>query len=141
MKKLPVLLGLVLVLSLLLSPVAFASGGNYDTLADWDLRIAVPDNAASAVLKGNTYYIYAQNDGYIPYVMLMATSQFDSEEDFIDHLTDSLAEQYQRQGFKVTASPELKPTMPDTPVISAFDLEFMIISELIPYLHYFYIIL
>ena len=108
MKKLPVLLGLVLVLSLLLSPVAFASGGNYDTLADWDLRIAVPDNAASAVLKGNTYYIYAQNDGYIPYVMLMATSQFDSEEDFIDHLTDSLAEQYQRQGFKVTASPELK---------------------------------
>ena len=84
MKKLSVLLSLILVLSLLFSPAASAAGGNTDTLGDWNIRIAVPDQAAAAVLEGSTYYIYAQKEGYIPYVMLMATDRFDNEDAFID---------------------------------------------------------
>ncbi len=108
MKKLSVFLSLVLVLSLLLSPSALAAGGNYDTLADWDIRIAVPDDAAAAVLEGNSYYIYARNEGYIPYIMLMATGQFDSEDEFIGYLSESLAARYREQGFEVTSAPEQK---------------------------------
>ena len=108
MKKLSVFLSLILVLSLLLSPAASAAGGNSDTLGDWNIRIAVPDSAAAAVLEGNTYYIYAQEEGYIPYVMLMATSRFASEEEFIDYLSDTLAAHYQLQGFAVTSAPALK---------------------------------
>ena len=78
MKKLPVLLSFILFFSLILCPAASAQD-NYDTLADWEIRIAVPDEAAAAVLQGNSYYIYAQQEGYIPYVMLMATSRFVSE--------------------------------------------------------------
>ncbi len=108
MKKLSVLLSLILVLSLLFSPAASAAGGNTDTLGDWNIRIAVPDQAAAAVLEGSTYYIYAQKEGYIPYVMLMATDRFDNEEAFIDYLTDSLSKQYQQQGFEVTSAPAAK---------------------------------
>ena len=108
MKKLSVLLSLILVFSLVLCPNAFAAGDNYDTLADWDIRIAVPDDAAVAVLQGNSYYIYAQHEGYIPYVMLMATSRFSSEEEFIDYLNESMASQYQNQGFQIISPAELK---------------------------------
>ena len=69
MKKNAIALCLVLALILLLAPFGFAAGENYDTLADWNIRIAVPDNT-TAVLKGSEYYIYAQKEGSIPYVML-----------------------------------------------------------------------
>ena len=59
---------LILMLMTGLGVNAFA-GDNYDTLADWEIRIAVPDDT-TAVLKGNEYYIYAQHEGSIPYVML-----------------------------------------------------------------------
>ena len=108
MKKLTFLLSLLLVFSLVLSPAASAAGDNYDTLADWDIRIAVPDSAAAAVLKGNTYYIYAQNEGYIPYVMLMATSRFASEEDYIEYMNGYMAEQYAEQGFAVASEARQK---------------------------------
>ena len=108
MKKLSVLLSLLLVFSLLLCPHASAAGDNYDTLADWDIRIAVPDEAAAAVLEGSSYYIYAQHEGYIPYVMLMATSRFASEEEFIDYLNESMASQYRNQSFRITSPAALK---------------------------------
>ena len=108
MKKLPILLGMILVFSLVLCPFASAAGDNYDTLADWDIRIAVPDEATAAVLQGNSYYIYAQHEGYIPYVMLMATSRFSSEEEFIDYLNESMASQYRNQDFRITNPAELK---------------------------------
>ena len=59
---------LILMLMTGLGVNAFA-GDNYDTLADWEIRIAVPDDT-TAVLKENEYYIYAQHEGSIPYVML-----------------------------------------------------------------------
>ena len=108
MKKLPILLGMILVFSLVLCPFASAAGDNYDTLADWDIRIAVPDEATAAVLQGNSYYIYVQHEGYIPYVMLMATSRFSSEDEFIDYLNESMASQYRNQDFRITNPAELK---------------------------------
>ena len=107
MKKLPVLLSFILIFSLILCPPASAQD-NCDTLADWEIRVAVPDEAAAAVLQGNSYYIYAQQEGYIPYVMLMATSRFASEEEFIDYLNDSMADQYRNQSFQITSPAELK---------------------------------
>ena len=108
MKKLPILLSLILVFSLMLSPLASAAGSNTDTLADWDIRIAVPDEAAAAVLEGNVYYIYAQHEGYIPYVMLTATGRFSSEEEFIDYMNESMAAQYAAQDFRITSPAALK---------------------------------
>ncbi len=93
MKKTLSMLCLVLVLSLLLAPPACAAGGNYDTLTDWDIRIAVPDEATAAVLKGSEYYIYAQHEGSIPYVMLK-TYNYDSEELFLEEFTTYMQKQY-----------------------------------------------
>ncbi|MBQ5412531.1 MAG: hypothetical protein IIU19_04025 [Oscillospiraceae bacterium] len=69
MKKTISVVCLMLALSMVLSVAVYAAGDNYDTLADWEIRIAVPDDT-TAVLKGNEYYIYAQHEGSIPYVML-----------------------------------------------------------------------
>ena len=82
MKKVLIALCVALLLAASLSPLCAAAGDNFDTLADWNIRIAVPDDAAAAVLKGNEYYIYAQKAGYIPYVML-TVYRYDSEEAFI----------------------------------------------------------
>ena len=40
----------MLALSMILSVAVYAAGDNYDTLADWEIRIAVPDDT-TAVLK------------------------------------------------------------------------------------------
>ena len=77
----------VLMLALLLSTVCFADEGNFDTLADWNLKVAVPEGA-TALLKGNCYYIYPQHEGYIPYVMITA-SRYDSGDKFISDFTAS----------------------------------------------------
>ena len=69
MKKTLSIICTVLVLSILFSTAAFAAEENFDTLADWNLKVAVPEGT-TAVLKGNCYYIYAQKAGYIPYVMI-----------------------------------------------------------------------
>ena len=92
MKKLLVTLCLLLVFSLVLSPLGYAAGDNYDTLADWNIKIAVPDGV-TAVLKGNEYYLYAQKAGSIPYVML-TTFRFDSEAKFIPAFTEYMQKQH-----------------------------------------------
>ena len=107
MKRLSVLLSFILIFSLVLCPSASAQD-NFDTLADWEIRVAVPDEAAAAVLQGNSYYIYALQEGYIPYVMLMATSRFASEEEFIDYLNEAMASQYRSQGFQIASPAELR---------------------------------
>ena len=99
MKKILSALCFVLALCLLLSPMSFAAGDNYDTLADWNIRIAVPDGA-TAVLKGDEYYIYAQREGSIPYVMLR-TYRYDDAVDFLDDFTAYMQKQY--TDLKVTA--------------------------------------
>ena len=92
MKKIISSICLILMLSMLLSTACFADEGNYDTLADWDIKVAVPDGA-TAVLKGNSYYIYAKKTGYIPYVMI-TTYKYDSADKFISDFTAYMQKQY-----------------------------------------------
>ena len=99
MKKIVSALCFLLMLALLLSPLCFAAGDNYDTLADWNIRIAVPDGT-TAVLQGNEYYIYAQHEGSIPYVMLR-TYGYDDEQTFITDFTEYMRGHY--PDLKVTA--------------------------------------
>ena len=92
MKKLLSAMCFILVLSVMLSPVCLAAGDNYDTLVNWNIKIAVPDDT-TAVLKGNEYYIYAQHEGSIPYVMLR-TYAYDDAEVFLSDFTDYMKQQY-----------------------------------------------
>lgn len=92
MKKAASVLCLLLVFTLLLSPCCLAAGENTDTLADWNLRVAVPDGA-EAVLKGSEYYLYAQRSGYIPYVMI-TTFRIWPEEELISQFTAYMREHY-----------------------------------------------
>ena len=91
MKKFLRVVCMVLVLSMLLTPLCFAEE-NFDTLADWDLKVKVPEGK-TAVLKGNQYYIYGQRAGEIPYVMIMAY-HYESEEKFIADFTASMQRSY-----------------------------------------------
>ena len=102
MKKTTSVLCLLLALSMLLSPLCCAAGDNYDTLADWDIRIAVPDGA-TAVLKGGEYYLYAQKAGYIPYVMLRPY-KYESEQKFLEDFTEYMGGQH--ADLSVTRPPE-----------------------------------
>ena len=104
MKKLLTTICFILVFSMMFSSVCYAAGDNYDTLADWNIKIAVPDDT-TAVLKGNEYYIYAQSVGSIPYVML-TTYKYDSEEKFIPDFTAYMLKQH--SDLKVTAEAERK---------------------------------
>ncbi len=90
LKKLAALC-LVLVFVLALAPVCRAED-NFDTLADWDIRVKVPDGK-TAVLKGGEYYIYAEDEGAIPYVMLRAY-RYDSAEGFLEEFTEYMRGQY-----------------------------------------------
>ena len=81
------------IFTLLLSPVCYAAEKNTDTLAMWNITVVVPNNAASAVLKGSSYYIYAKKEGKIPYVMLNVY-KYDSEETFIRDFTEYMRKQY-----------------------------------------------
>lgn len=91
MKKFLRALCLVLVLCLVLTPLCCAEE-NYDTLADWNLKVKVPEGK-TAVLKGGIYYIYAQKDGQIPYVMITAY-RYESEEKFLEDFTASMQKSY-----------------------------------------------
>ncbi|MBR4473638.1 MAG: hypothetical protein IKS55_08355 [Oscillospiraceae bacterium] len=94
MKKLLTALSMVLVFAMLLSATAFAAGSNSDTLVNWDIKISSPDNT-TAVLKGNNYYIYAQKEGSIPYVMVTVYNFVrESDDAFFDEFTDYMAGEY-----------------------------------------------
>jgi len=99
-KLLSTILSLILVLSI--APASFAS--NTDTLADWNIRITVPDGK-TAVLEGKEYYIYGQQEGYIPYVMLK-TYRYDDAEKFISDFTEYMRSHY--ADLQVTAEAEQK---------------------------------
>ena len=71
---------------------AFAEDKNYDTLTNWNVRIDIPEGA-KAVLKGDEYYLYAQQDGSIPYVMVKTYRSNDAVA-FLDQLTAYMQEQY-----------------------------------------------
>ena len=99
MKKLISLQCTILVFCMMLSSVGRAEGKNVDTLSNWNIKVSVPEGT-SAVLEGNEYYIYAQEEGSIPYVMLR-TYQYDDAITFLDDFTEYMQGQY--PDIKVTA--------------------------------------
>ena len=84
------ILAFCIFLSLCLSVAA--EGENYDTPADWNVRIAVPEGT-TAVLQGSEYYLYAQQEGSIPYVMLKTYRANDAAA-FLDEFTAFMRKQY-----------------------------------------------
>ena len=105
MKTIRRILAFALVLMLTMSlGVNAVAADNYDTLADWEIRIAVPDDT-TAVLKGNEYYIYAQHEGSIPYVMLRPY-RYDDAEAFLKEFTAYMQNQY--SDLKVLTAPTEK---------------------------------
>ena len=76
---------------------------NADTLADWNIKVVVPEGA-EAVLDGtdNCYYIYPQEADSIPYVLL-TTYEYDSVDDFIPDFTKYMESVY--EDLEVTAEP------------------------------------
>ena len=92
MKRFLSVLCFLLMLCMLFSTVCFAEGENVDTLANWNIRIAVPEGTTAA-LKGSEYYIYAQEDGSIPYVMVR-TYHYDDAVAFLDEFTEYMQGQY-----------------------------------------------
>ncbi len=99
MKKLITALCFVLIFSMLLSPAAAAAGSNTDTLVNWGIKITVPEGK-TAVLEGDEYYIYAKNEGSIPYVMVRVYD-YDSEKTFLSDFTRYMQKQY--KDLKVTS--------------------------------------
>lgn len=94
MKRITSLLSVIMIVSLLFSGMVFASELEYDTFPDWQIQIPVPDDLP-AVLDGGDYYIYTQNAGSIPYVMIHVYEGYEDESDFIDgFFTDLMAEKY-----------------------------------------------
>ena len=87
-KQLSIVLIFVLILSM--TPLCYAK--NTDTLADWNIRITVPDGK-TALLKGSEYYIFGQQEGSIPYVMLRPY-RYDDPEEFITDFTEYMQGQY-----------------------------------------------
>ena len=92
MRRIAFVLCFFLAFWILLFPVSMAEEENTETLSNWHIKIAVPEGA-TAVLQGNEYYIYAQEEGYIPYVMLR-TYQYDDAVTFLDDFTAYMQEQY-----------------------------------------------
>ncbi len=87
MKKLLLWLSCVLFLIILLPSRAFAAAAaaNSDTLPDWGIRIYSPEDTI-AVLEEDEYYIYALEEGTIPYVMVRPY-RYDSETKFLEDFT------------------------------------------------------
>ena len=99
MKKYQSVLCLILAFCLMAFPAAAMAEENTDTLVNWNIRIIVPEGA-KAVLQGDEYYIYAQAEGAIPYV-LVRTYRYDDPVAFLDDFTAYMQQQY--PDLKVTA--------------------------------------
>ncbi len=98
MKKRSAVLCFLLLICMVFSSVSWAEE-HYDTLVNWNVRIAVPEGA-TAVLEGNEYYIYAGQAGSIPYVMVRIY-RVDDAEAFLKDFTAYMRTQY--ADLKVTA--------------------------------------
>ena len=103
-RMISMLLAVVLVCSLAGGALA---DDEYDTLADWGIRVFVPDGTTS-VYDGSDdcYYIYTTEDEGIPYVMLTTFTGFDSEKEFIEEFTDYMETEY--TDLKVTSETSQK---------------------------------
>ena len=85
-------ISIVLIFLLILSMAPLCYAKNTDTLADWNVKITVPDGK-TAVLQGSEYYIFGQQEGSIPYVMLRPY-RYDDPEKFITDFTEYMQGQY-----------------------------------------------
>ncbi len=88
-KHLSILISMLILISA--SPICRAAD-NWDSIADWNIRIRVPDGK-TAVLEEQEYYIFAGNEGSIPYVMLR-TYSYDDAGEFIADFTEYMRQNY-----------------------------------------------
>ena len=65
----------------------------YDNLASWNIKVVVPEGT-EGVLDGSDYYLYTQNTGEIPYVMVHAYSMDTTAEQFLEDFADYMEGQY-----------------------------------------------
>ena len=102
MKKRIFALCMAFIFLLAAAGMSFADEPEYDTLADWNIKVAVPDNTIAKFIVENhyisddgNYYIYTQEYNSIPYVMLRVYEGYEDELDFIDgYFTDFMKKQY-----------------------------------------------
>jgi len=95
MKKRIFALCMAFIFLLAAAGMSFADEPEYDTLADWNIKVAVPDNTIATLSSDGNYYIYTQEYNSIPYVMLRVYEGYEDELDFIDgYFTDFMKKQY-----------------------------------------------
>ena len=105
MRKLIIVLGTLLALSLAFTSVCFADT-DYDTLVDWEIQIPVPEDTVGVWSSDGNYYIYTQREGSIPYVMLRVYEGFEDEWEFIlRYFNDFMAEGYSDLEYVVDYAP------------------------------------
>ena len=73
----------------------FADDYEYDTLANWNIKVAIPDNTQAVLDSDGNFYIYPQEYGVIPYVMLRVYEGFEDPDDFAyNYFIDGMADVY-----------------------------------------------
>ena len=60
---------------------------DYDTLADWDIMVPVPDGV-TAVFSSDGYTLYPTDEESIPYVRVNSYSGYSNEEELVEDLFD-----------------------------------------------------
>ena len=76
---------------------------NTDTLVDWNIKVVVPEDTEAVLDESDgCYYIYPDDPGYIPYVLLKPY-EYDSVDAFIQDFTEYMASVY--DDLEVTSEP------------------------------------
>ena len=79
---------------------------NTDTLVDWNIKVVVPEGAEALLDESDgCYYIYPDEPGYIPYVLLKPY-EYASVDEFIPDFTDYMKSIH--EDLEVTAEPTEK---------------------------------
>lgn len=98
MKKIR-LFAVLLAFCMAFSTVSFAQEHRPDemeVLADWGIAVPVFDEYSSELYEDlEEYYIFTEEPGYIPYVMVCYYSGFDSAEEAAEYLLDNMTAYYE----------------------------------------------
>ena len=84
--------GLLLMILLFLTAGCAGAEEGQAAVNGWNLRINIPEGA-TPILKGNEYYLYAQHENSIPYVMV-TTYGFEDAEACLTAFTEYMRSQY-----------------------------------------------